>query len=54
MPRFVIAPAYMPDGTWRRLEGHAGYPHGELLGPDRVHGTPFAGEFFPIAYTPGA
>jgi len=49
-PRMVIAPAYMPDGTYYREEGQAPCPHSDFLGPDRVHGTKYDGDFFPIAF----
>ena len=46
--RLVLAPAYIADGTFYRNEGQPFCPHGLLLGDDRQHGTPFAGEFFPL------
>ena len=47
-PRMVSAPAYMPDETYFRVEGQPACPHSDLLGPDRRHGTPFDGEYFPL------
>ena len=47
-PRLVLAPAYIPDGTFFREEGQPGCPHSNFLGDDRHHGTPFAGEHFPL------
>ncbi len=47
-PRLVLAPAYMPDGTYYREEGQDHCPHSEFLGPARRHGQPFEGEFFPL------
>ena len=47
-PRVVLAPAYIADGTFFRVEGQHPCPHSQLLGDDRQHGTPFAGEFFPL------
>ena len=47
-PRLVLAPAYVPDGTYYRQEGQDPCPHSEFLGPERRHGTPYAGEFFPL------
>ena len=48
--RLVIAPAYMPDGTFYRNEGQAPSPHSDFLGEARVHATPFAGPHFPLVY----
>lgn len=48
--RMVIAPAYMPDGTYYREEGQPETPHSEFLGPDRTHGTLYAGDHFPLVY----
>ena len=47
-PRVVLAPAYIADGTFFRVEGQPPCPHSQLLGEGRQHGTPFAGEFFPL------
>ena len=47
-PRLVLAPAYIADGTFFRVEGQLPSAHRQLLGDDRQHGTPFAGEFFPL------
>ena len=47
-PRLVLAPAYVPDGTYYREEGQEPCPHSEFLGPERRHGTPYAGDFFPL------
>ena len=46
--RLVLAPAYIADGTFFRVEGQPPCPHSQLLGDDRQHGAPFAGEFFPL------
>lgn len=48
--RMVIAPAYMPDGTYYREEGQPETPHSEFLGPDRSHGAPYAGTHFPLVF----
>lgn len=48
LPRLVLAPAYIADGTYYRAEGQPPCPHSLFLGDDRQHGTPFAGEFFPL------
>lgn len=47
-PRLVLAPAYVPDGTYYREEGQEPCPHSEFLGLERRHGTPYAGDFFPL------
>lgn len=47
-PRLVLAPAYMPDGTSFRGEGPPTCPQSALLGDERRHGSPFAGELFPL------
>ena len=48
LPRLVLAPAYIADGTYYRAEGQPPCPHSLFLGDDRQHGTPFAGELFPL------
>ncbi len=48
LPRLVLAPAYIADGTYFRVEGQPPCPHSQLLGDDRQHGSPYAGEFFPL------
>ena len=49
-PRLVLAPAYIADGTFFRVEGQPACPHSLFLGDDRQHGTPFAGELFPLLH----
>lgn len=46
--RLVLAPAYIADGTYFRVEGQPACPHSLFLGDDRQHGTPFAGALFPL------
>ncbi len=46
--RLVLAPAYMPNGTYYREEGQPPCPHSDFLGEGRSHGTPFEGVHFPI------
>ncbi len=49
-PRLVVAPAYMPDGTYYRPLGQSPSPHSRLLGSDRSNGSPYSGEYFPLVY----
>ena len=46
--RLVLAPAYMPDGTYHRVEGQPPCPHSNFLGRDREHGTRYDGMYFPL------
>ena len=47
-PRLVLAPAYMPDGTYYREEGQEPCPHSDFLGHERTHGKLYAEPHFPL------
>ena len=49
--RLVLAPAYMPDGTFYREEGQPPCPHSDFLGSERQHGMVYEGEHFPLIET---